>query len=410
VPHGIFMLHEHNILYHILSKGVMGQPEDVRKLTVLDMQRRIERLRARIQDLKEFDPDAVTVDGFRKEVPELTALSDSIQRTLENLFGENTAAFHRFSAASRVRLKPSWGDEPWLEPNTLQHDRQVMRENIARSVALLERAIKTLEQDIVEAEEISEGSLEGQLIANKKHSELSTRKVFVVHGHDDAALQAVARFLEKLKLEATVLREQPDQGRTIIEKFEDYASEVGFAVVLLTPDDLTGAAATPLQTSRARQNVIFELGYFVGKLGRGRACLLRKGEVEIPSDLYGVIYSEMDSGEGPKVLPELLLIESAERFEPSRHRWRRSSVVTHSLPCIGVSLVIFEPMVWTGFSCLLDDCALKEERWTDCESRQTDQVCVFENCVGRRTNRCRRGYEPESSSSSRFFQLTPRLK
>jgi hypothetical protein len=63
-----------------------------------------------------------------------------------------------------------------------------------------------------------------------------------------------------------------------------------------------------------------------------------------------------------------------------------------------------------GCGCLLDDCALKEERWTDCESRQTDQVCVFENCVGRRTNRCRRGYEPESSSSSRFFQLTPRLK
>jgi hypothetical protein len=127
------------------------------------------------------------------------------------------------------------------------------------------------------------------------------RKVFVVHGHDEAALQAVARFLEKLKLTAIVLREQPDQGRTIIEKFEDYAKEVGFAIVLLTPDDLAGAAATPSQTSRARQNVIFELGYFAGKLGRGRACLLRKGDVEIPSDLYGIIYTEMDAGEGWKL-------------------------------------------------------------------------------------------------------------
>jgi predicted nucleotide-binding protein len=127
-------------------------------------------------------------------------------------------------------------------------------------------------------------------------------KVFVVHGHDEGALQAMARFLEKIGLQAIVLREQPDQGLTTIEKFEACASEVGFAVVLLTPDDLGGPAATEVQQSRARQNVIFELGYFVGSLGRGRACLLRKGEVEIPSDLVGVIYTDMDHpAEGWKV-------------------------------------------------------------------------------------------------------------
>ena len=125
-------------------------------------------------------------------------------------------------------------------------------------------------------------------------------KVFVVHGHDEAALQAVARFLEKLRLKAIIRREQPDQGRTIIEKFEHCANEVGFAVVLLTPDDLIQAGAAPNNASRARQNVIFELGYFAGKLGRGRACLLRKGDVEIPSDLYGVIYTEMDAADGWK--------------------------------------------------------------------------------------------------------------
>ena len=127
-------------------------------------------------------------------------------------------------------------------------------------------------------------------------------KVFVVHGHDEGALQAMARFLEKIGLQAFVLREQPDQGLTTIEKFEASASEVGFAVVLLTPDDLGGAVVAPEQTARARQNVIFELGYFVGSLGRGRACLLRKGEVEIPSDLVGVIYTDMDHpAEGWKV-------------------------------------------------------------------------------------------------------------
>jgi predicted nucleotide-binding protein len=126
-------------------------------------------------------------------------------------------------------------------------------------------------------------------------------KVFVVHGHDEGAREGVARFLEKLGLTAIILAEQPNRGRTIIEKFVDCAQEVGFAVVLLTPDDLGGESTAEAQKSRARQNVIFELGYFVGSLGRGRACLLRKGEVEIPSDLYGVVYTTMDSGNGWKI-------------------------------------------------------------------------------------------------------------
>lgn len=127
-----------------------------------------------------------------------------------------------------------------------------------------------------------------------------TNKVFIVHGHDEGALQGLARFLEKLGLEAIVLKEQPNEGRTVIEKYEAYASEVGFAVVLLTPDDLGSAIAETEQNRRARQNVIFELGYFTGRLGRGRVCLLRKGNVEMPSDLFGVIYTEMDAAEGWK--------------------------------------------------------------------------------------------------------------
>jgi predicted nucleotide-binding protein len=111
----------------------------------------------------------------------------------------------------------------------------------------------------------------------------------------------VARFLEQLGLEAIILREQTDQGRTIIEKFEDFAGEVGLAVVLLTPDDVAGSVAAPGLSTRARQNVIFELRHFSGKLGRGRACLLRKGDTEIPSDLYGVIYSNLDKADGWKL-------------------------------------------------------------------------------------------------------------
>ncbi len=124
----------------------------------------------------------------------------------------------------------------------------------------------------------------------------TSNKVFIVHGHDEAALQGLARFIEKLGLHAVVLREKPDQGRTIIEKFESEA-DVGFAVILLTPDDIGGSSTASTPNARARQNVIFELGYFTGKLGRGRVMLLKKGSPEIPSDLYGVLYTEMDASE-----------------------------------------------------------------------------------------------------------------
>jgi predicted nucleotide-binding protein len=127
------------------------------------------------------------------------------------------------------------------------------------------------------------------------HPEVS-RRVFVVHGHDEEAKQSAARCLEKLELEAIILHEQPSRGRTIIEKFEDYA-DVGFAVVLLTPDDL-GVEKGEIDNlrPRARQNVVFELGFFVGKLGRQRVCALHRGDVEIPSDCAGVLWVPMEPG------------------------------------------------------------------------------------------------------------------
>lgn len=119
-------------------------------------------------------------------------------------------------------------------------------------------------------------------------------RVFVVHGHDEEAKQSVARCLEKLRLEAIILHEQPNQGRTVIEKFEDYA-DVEFAVVLLTPDDVGTASTNPENLKpRARQNVVFELGFFIGRLGRQRVCALHKSDVEIPSDFAGVLWVRMD--------------------------------------------------------------------------------------------------------------------
>jgi len=124
-----------------------------------------------------------------------------------------------------------------------------------------------------------------------------TNKVFIVHGHDEAMKQAVARTLEKLGLELIILHEKPNQGRTIIEKFSDYA-DVSFAVVLVSPDDLAYSKdETPKKAKfRARQNVILELGYFLGKLGRTHVTALFKKEnnFEIPSDYSGVLFIPFD--------------------------------------------------------------------------------------------------------------------
>ena len=128
-----------------------------------------------------------------------------------------------------------------------------------------------------------------------KRSE-STNKVFLIHGRDEGTRDAVARLLSNLGLEPVILAEQASQGKTIIEKFESHA-QVKFAIALLTPDDVGSLSNDSDSTRpRARQNVIFELGYFIGRLGRDGVCALTKGEVEIPSDYSGVVYIPLDDG------------------------------------------------------------------------------------------------------------------
>ena len=126
-------------------------------------------------------------------------------------------------------------------------------------------------------------------------------QVFIVHGHDDTAKLSLKNYLQNsLKLpEPTILHEQPNCGRTIIEKFEDLSREADLVFVLLTPDDPTAAGSdSDAKKRRARQNVIFELGYFIGLLGRrsGRVFLLYKGDLELPSDISGLVYLNIDHG------------------------------------------------------------------------------------------------------------------
>ncbi len=120
-------------------------------------------------------------------------------------------------------------------------------------------------------------------------------QIFIVHGHAEDTKEAVCRLLEKTGDHAiVVLHEQPNEGRTLIEKFEDHAGASDFAVVLLTADDVGGSVAAegelPTLLPRGRQNVVFELGFFVGRLGRSRVVALIDESVEQPSDFKGVVY------------------------------------------------------------------------------------------------------------------------
>lgn len=136
---------------------------------------------------------------------------------------------------------------------------------------------------------------ENEIVKVEERKEMDYTKVFIVHGRDNEAKQEVARFIEKLGLEAIILHEQVSRSHTIIEKIEEY-SNVGYAVVIYTPCDEGRLKGEKEFNSRARQNVVFEHGFLMGKIGRKNVCALVKGNIETPNDISGVVYENMDIG------------------------------------------------------------------------------------------------------------------
>lgn len=128
-----------------------------------------------------------------------------------------------------------------------------------------------------------------------------TNKIFIVHGHNNEIKQTLARTLMQLKLEPIILHEQAEKGRTIIEKFEENSSDVNFAIILLTADDEGKSKRETDYKTRARQNVVFEMGYFIGKLGRKKVFLLIENGVDKPGDLDGIVYVPIDDADGWKL-------------------------------------------------------------------------------------------------------------
>ena len=146
-----------------------------------------------------------------------------------------------------------------------------------------------------------------EIIVNPKTTEISKSepldksKVFIVHGHDNEAKLEIARFIEQMGFEPIILHEQASKGMTIIEKIEEY-SNVCFGIVLYTPCDIGYDKDKETEKmARARQNVVFEHGYLISKLGRNNVCALVKPSVETPNDISGIVYIPFDSNGGWKI-------------------------------------------------------------------------------------------------------------
>jgi len=210
-------------------------------------------------------------------VPEWVSWETRCRGIIEKMFGDGSAQYNAMQVAIRT--------------DVIGWDRDRFEQKRNYVTGTLQSAIDVLSEDTFN--ELSSG------VADAPGT--FSNKVFVVHGHDEVAKTNLEIFLKEIGLDPVVLHRQADEGQTIIEKFEKH-SDVGYAFILLTPDECAYLSSKAKLDDkdrntefRARPNVIFEFGYFVGKLGRSRVCCLHTGSVRLPSDVSGMIYKGYNS-------------------------------------------------------------------------------------------------------------------
>jgi predicted nucleotide-binding protein len=253
-------------------------------------------------------PDALIVDRiiFRTKLEERIGfgkalLNSTVTTTIQ--LEQLNSDYHKWNDYNSEYLKQTFNNEhnsykytydhvnDWVGgflggSDTPQEKYRNLREDIENKIDALEK--------LVEKVDLLKSELPEQPVKEQSAFSISDNNaVFVVHGHNMEIQQSVARVLEKLELIPVILGEQPNQGKTIIEKFEKY-SNVGFAIILMTDDDEGKSKSEIDMKNRARQNVILELGYFFGKLGRGRVLPLYSDGVELPSDIHGLLFTPLD--------------------------------------------------------------------------------------------------------------------
>ena len=224
-----------------------------------------QKLKSIIDEIDVLIEKRVTSDS-----PEFEAWKTKAQRFLIKQFGENSLEYRKLSNTHFSLMV-------YTLSTTHAEFVRACKEGLLSTKAVFQTYLEEMSNDNI---------IEEQTIVNADYS-----KIFIVHGHDGELKQAVARIIERQGIEAIILSEQANKGRTIIEKFEDY-SDVSGAICLFTSDDYGRAKADKTDNARARQNVVLETGYFMGKLGRDHVVLLADKGIEMPSDLSGVVYTD----------------------------------------------------------------------------------------------------------------------
>jgi predicted nucleotide-binding protein len=208
--------------------------------------------------------------------PDWVAWRTRVKGAIERLLGPNSAPMDMLKSGLQVAVLGNGQDKFQLAQSYF--------------LGALKAASEVLAEDTFNELRTSSASARGNY----------TNEIFIVHGHDDKSKTELEMFLQEVGLKPIVLHRQADEGQTVIEKFEKHAN-VGYAFVLLTPDEIAylGAQEKSLDSDRikekrARPNVIFEFGYFIGRLGRSRVCCLYTGGVILPSDVNGFLYKKFN--------------------------------------------------------------------------------------------------------------------
>lgn len=262
----------------------------------------------KVMSAMEKNPDALIVDkiSFTEKLKERIELGKELfARSITNLqdLEQHNTDYYKWNDYNSEYLKQTFNNEEnqykyqydnvnsfvgvFANDRTPDAKLKRLKEYITNKVDFLERLIQKVDLLKSDVEEVPPAKTVAPI------SYEDNGNIFIVHGHNTSVLQSVARTIEKLGLRPIILHEQANSGKTIIEKFEAH-SNVGFAIILLTDDD-EGKLKTDIELkSRARQNVVLELGYFIGKLGRDRVLPLHSEGVELPSDIHGLLYVPID--------------------------------------------------------------------------------------------------------------------
>lgn len=267
------------------QKRKSEQPSlEIRQFSRMEIERGIKNLLRRIEEVKNLKQDAATYDSALVE-----RVQSNIRTTILEIFGENSPEY-RESRYLRIWHGP-------IMMTDTDYDREAkFQAGIPHTITLLEGLVSRLKE---KGEDLAKDSTE--VFKTEENVSESSRNVFIVHGRDELNTLKLEKILrERWNLIPIVLREEAGKGRTLIEKFEQEALKAKYAFVIFTPDDLVEVSGG--KYAQARPNAVFELGWFYGKLGRARVCILFKSGTKIHSDLDGISRIEFNNDVTEKLI------------------------------------------------------------------------------------------------------------